>query len=152
MPTERAPYKRFFIDPLLGIVAALAFGFIRILPPRLTSALGGWLARTIGPHLKITERALSNLQRAFPEKTDADITVLDPAERRTITAARLHEADYSPWEGYEAEAWPTLTVLRGKIMMQDGEFLGDRNDGQMLKRKVAEDVRSRPFCVPANDL
>ena len=76
--------------------------------------------------------------------SDADITVLDPAQRRTITAARLHEADYTPWEGYEAEAWPTLTVLRGKIMMRDGEFLGDIKDGKLLKRKVAEDVRSRP--------
>ncbi len=86
----------------------------------------------------------------YPQKgvlaagSDADITVLDPAERRTITATRLHEADYTPWEGFEAQAWPTLTVLRGKIMMQDGEFLGDVQDGKLLKRKVAEDVRNRP--------
>ena len=96
MPTERAPYKRFFIDPLLGIVAALAFGFIRILPPRLTSALGGWLARTIGPQLKITERALSNLQRAFPEKTNADITVIigDMWENLGRTAAEYANVSF----------------------------------------------------------
>ncbi|MBT5195038.1 MAG: hypothetical protein HOM07_22025, partial [Rhodospirillaceae bacterium] len=58
--------------------------------------------------------------------------------------ARLHEADYSPWEGYEAEVWPTLTVLRGKVMMRDGEFLGDRTDGKLLKRKVDEAIRNRP--------
>ena len=76
--------------------------------------------------------------------SDADITVLDPAEKRTVTAARLHETDYSPWEGYEAEVWPSLTVLRGKVMMEDGEFSGDIKDGQLLKRKVAEEVRQRP--------
>ncbi len=45
----------------------------------------------------------------YPQKgalaagSDADITVLDPAEQRTVTAARLHETDYTPWESYEAE-------------------------------------------------
>ena len=74
----------------------------------------------------------------------ADITILDPGESRTITAARLHETDYTPWEGYEAAAWPTLTVLRGKIMMEDGEFKGDLEDGKFVKRKISEDVRQRP--------
>ena len=88
--------------------------------------------------------------RLYPRKgalaagSDADICVLDPAERRTITAARLHETDYSPWEGYEAEAWPSLTVLRGKVMMEDGAFFGDMADGKLLKRKIAEDIRTRP--------
>lgn len=86
----------------------------------------------------------------YPQKgaitagSDADITVLDPAESRTVTAARLHEADYTPWEGYEAAAWPTLTVLRGKVMMEDGEFKGDVKDGKILKRKIAEAIRNRP--------
>ena len=92
----------------------------------------------------------AKLMGMYPKKgalapgSDADIAVLDPAARRTVTAARLHETDYTPWEGYEAEAWPVLTVLRGKVMMQDGEFLGDPGDGRLLKRKVAEEVLSRP--------
>jgi dihydropyrimidinase len=81
---------------------------------------------------------------ALAAGSDADITVLDPAEKRTVTAARLHETDYTPWEGYEAEAWPSLTVLRGKVMMQDGEFLGDVKDGKFLKRKIDEAIRNRP--------
>ena len=81
---------------------------------------------------------------ALAAGSDADITVLDPAEKRTVTAARLHEADYTPWEGYEAAAWPSLTILRGKVMMEDGEFLGDVKDGKLLKRKVAEEIRNRP--------
>ena len=86
----------------------------------------------------------------YPQKgalaagSDADIVVLDPGQSRTITAARLHESDYTPWEGYESEVWPSLTVLRGKVMMQDGEFFGDRTDGKFLKRKVAEAIRNRP--------
>ena len=92
----------------------------------------------------------AKLMGLYPRKgalaagSDADIVVLDPAARRTVTAAHLHETDYTPWEGYEAEAWPTLTVLRGKVMMQDGEFFGDTTDGEHLKRKVAEEIRTRP--------
>ena len=102
---------------------------------------------------KFTDLVSSNAAKImgmYPRKgalaagSDADITVLDPAERRTVTAARLHETDYTPWEGYEAEAWPTLTILRGKIMMEDGVFLGDVKDGKLLKREVAEEIRSRP--------
>ncbi|MCG8545469.1 MAG: amidohydrolase family protein [Alphaproteobacteria bacterium] len=81
---------------------------------------------------------------AIAAGSDADITVLDPAESRTVTAARLHETDYTPWEGYEAAAWPTLTVLRGKVMMENGEFKGDIKDGKILKRKIDEAIRSRP--------
>ena len=76
--------------------------------------------------------------------SDADITILDTEENRIITASRLHEADYTPWEGYEAAAWPTLTILRGKIMMENGNFFGDTKDGTLLKRKISEDVLSRP--------
>ncbi|MDP6343648.1 MAG: amidohydrolase family protein [Alphaproteobacteria bacterium] len=102
---------------------------------------------------KFTDLVSTNaakLMGMYPKKgvlaagSDADITVLDPAEGRTVTAARLHETDYTPWEGYEAEVWPSLVVLRGKVMMQDGEFLGDVKDGQHLKRKVAEAIRQRP--------
>ncbi len=81
---------------------------------------------------------------ALAAGSDADITVLDTNESRTVTAARLHETDYTPWEGYEAGAWPTLTVLRGKVMMEDGDFKGDVKDGEFLKRKVAEEIRQRP--------
>ena len=81
---------------------------------------------------------------ALAAGSDADITVLDPSEKRIVTAARLHETDYTPWEGYEAGVWPTVTVLRGKVMMRDGEFLGDRKDGKFIKRKVDEAIRSRP--------
>ena len=46
--------------------------------------------------------------------------------------------------GYEADVWPVLTVLRGKVMMENGKFFGDVKDGKLLKRKVAEGIRSRP--------
>jgi dihydropyrimidinase len=75
--------------------------------------------------------------------SDADIVVLDTSKRRTVRAQDLHEADYSPWEGKEVSAWPSVTVLRGKVMVADGKFHGDLRDGQYLKRKIPEEIRAR---------
>lgn len=73
--------------------------------------------------------------------SDADITVLDPSRRTTITKEMLHESDYSPWEGHEVHVWPALTVLRGKVVVEDGKFLGDLKDGQYLLRRISDEIR-----------
>ena len=38
----------------------------------------------------------------------------------TCTTSR----DYSPWEGWEVRGWPVTTVLRGSVVVEDGELLG----------------------------
>jgi len=35
-----------------------------------------------------------------------------------------------------------LTVLRGKVVVDDGKFTGDLKDGQYLLRKISEEIRS----------
>ena len=76
---------------------------------------------------------------------DADICVLDPTRRRTITAADLHETDYTPWEGWEAHAWPSMTLLRGKIVMQEGQLTGDLADGQWIERRIDPAIIAAPM-------
>jgi dihydropyrimidinase len=76
--------------------------------------------------------------------SDADIVVLDTRRRHVVRAADMHEADYSPWEGRDLAAWPSMTMLRGKIVVDSATFAGALTDGQFLPRKVPADVRSRP--------
>ncbi|MBN8925876.1 MAG: hypothetical protein BGO51_09080 [Rhodospirillales bacterium 69-11] len=82
---------------------------------------------------------------ALAAGSDADIVVLDPADKRVIKAAELHEADYSPWEGRKMEAWPCLTVLRGKIVVENGTYKGSKSDGKWQHRKVASEIVSAPL-------
>ena len=56
----------------------------------------------------------------------------------------LHETDYTPWEGHEVSAWPSMTILRGKIVVEGENFSGDLRDGQFLPRKIPDAIRSRP--------
>jgi dihydropyrimidinase len=73
---------------------------------------------------------------------DADIVVLDPAKRTILRNDMLHEQDYSPWEGHEVHSWPSLTVLRGKIAMEEGVLHASLQDGRYLYRNIAEDIRN----------
>src|SRR6185437_15117903 len=61
-----------------GAGLVLTYGFFRVLPVDWASAIGGFLARLIGPRLGITKRAEENLKRALPHLT--------PAERRQVIA------------------------------------------------------------------
>jgi dihydropyrimidinase len=79
---------------------------------------------------------------ALAAGADADIVVLDPALRTTITKEMLHESDYTPWEGHEVHAWPSLTVLRGKVVVENGQLLGDLADGRYLFRRISDEIRS----------
>ena len=81
---------------------------------------------------------------ALAPGSDADICVLDPEVRGAVRAEDLHEADYTPWEGHAITGWPAMTVLRGKVVVEDGRFLGDPADGKYLKRAVPEAVRTGP--------
>jgi dihydropyrimidinase len=74
--------------------------------------------------------------------SDADIAILDPTRRGKVRAADLHESDYTPWEGHDIFAWPVVTILRGKVMTENGQFFGSPNDGRYLKRKIASTILS----------
>jgi len=72
--TARAKVVRTpFVHRLQGWGAALSFGAFGLLPLDWASALGGALARRIGPSLGISERARRNLRRAFPGLPEIEI-------------------------------------------------------------------------------
>ncbi len=48
--------------------------------------------------------------------------------------------DYSIWDGFQCEGYPVMTMLRGKVIVRDGQLLGSSADGRWLSRKVAPRV------------
>jgi dihydropyrimidinase len=81
---------------------------------------------------------------AIAAGSDADIVLLDPTKRGTIRQEDLHESDYSPWEGHAINAWPVVTILRGKVMVEGGKYLGKFGDGRHLKRKISSEMIAGP--------
>src|SRR5580658_5165130 len=73
---------------------------------------------------------------------DADLVVYDPAWRGTISAKTHHvNNDYSGFEGVEIEGRPAFVTVRGTIHVRDGEFVGKRGIGRLLRRKGGSDAR-----------
>jgi dihydropyrimidinase len=67
--------------------------------------------------------------------SDADIVVFDPEKRTTISASTHHsKCDYSLFEGTEVTGVPEVVLLRGKVIVDNGEFAGRPGDGQFVRR------------------
>jgi len=92
----------------------------------------------------LVESLCSNPAKIFglyPQKgaiqigSDADLIIIDPGRETRISARNLHmKSDYSPYEGAVLRGFPEITMLRGKVIQRDGEFLGKKGDGRFLKR------------------
>ena len=52
------------------------FVVARAIPVDWASNAGGWIARTVGPHLPVSNTGRRNLRRAFPEKSEVEIEAL----------------------------------------------------------------------------
>lgn len=66
---------------------------------------------------------------------DADLTIWNPEARRRIRHADMHDGcDYSPYEGMEITGWPVTVILRGVVMVDQGEFTGAVGNGQYILR------------------
>ena len=67
---------RHLIYPLEAAGTFVVYWAFALLPLDLASATGGFLARTIGPKLSLSQRAVRNLSRVYPEKTAAEIAAI----------------------------------------------------------------------------
>ena len=64
----------------------------------------------------------------YPQKgsldvgTDADIVIVDLEKEQTVTVDKLKSAiDWSIYDGWTLKGWPTHTILRGEVIVEDGE-------------------------------
>ena len=68
--------------------------------------------------------------------SDADLVIYDPAYRGTISAKTQHmNCDYSGFEGFEIDGRPSVVIVRGKVQVRDGKFVGQYGRGEFLRRK-----------------
>jgi dihydroorotase len=74
---------------------------------------------------------------------DGDLTILDLNKTGTIDAARMHgKNNHNPFEGHHTRGEAVATIVRGQIVMRDGELVGQPR-GRMARSLPSERV---PFC------
>ena len=79
----------------------------------------------------------------FPRKgtiavgSDGDIVVFDPDKEYVISAKTHHmNVDYSLYEGKKVKGVPQFVVSNGRVIVEDGKYIGSPGDGSFLKRSA----------------
>jgi dihydropyrimidinase len=68
---------------------------------------------------------------------DADLMIIDPQAKSTLSVETLHQkVDYTPFAGMEITGWPSTVMLRGRILVQDGELVVSKGFGSFVQRKL----------------
>lgn len=88
--------------------------------------------------VQLTSTNVAKLYGLYPKKgtiaigSDADIVIWDNKEH-IITNSKLHHAvDYTPYEGMKLQAWPAVTLSRGRVVW-DGAFHTNESWGQFIQ-------------------
>jgi dihydropyrimidinase len=67
--------------------------------------------------------------------SDADIVIFDPEKRHLITAANQHsKVDYNLYEGTEVTGSPETVLLRGNVLVANGELIAEPGVGEFVER------------------
>ena len=81
--------------------------------------------------------------------SDADIVVFDPEKRVTISAATHHsKIDYNLYEGTEVVGSPEIVLLRGNVLVENGELVAAPGIGRFVAR-ARSSARSWPPGAPS---
>lgn len=115
------------VETLLAVAWATGVAPGRITAERLVDLLATTPARLFGMPAK----------GAVEPGRDADLVLFDPGARRTIRQADLHHtSDFTPYEGMEVEGTVRQVLSRGRVVVRDGAWLGERGQGRYLARRL----------------
>jgi dihydroorotase-like cyclic amidohydrolase len=117
------------------------FGGISLMFPVLINE--GYHRRGL-PLSRVAELSACNpakWHRLFPKKgtiavgADADLAIIDINEEKEVSATVLHSAqDYTPFEGLKLKGWPETTIVRGRVIFENGQVVGKPGWGRYQHR------------------
>lgn len=96
---------------------------------------------------RVAEVSSTNTAKAFglyPKKgaiavgSDADLVIVDMNKKVKVGPEILRgTADFTLYDGATFTGWPTMTILRGNVTMENGEIVGKAGTGQYVPRGPA---------------
>ncbi len=97
---------------------------------------------TLERWVEITATTPARMFGLYPRKgiiapgSDADVVIYDPAGRTEIGIDKKHHMnmDHAAWEGFDIDGHVDTVLSRGKIVIDNDEYLGSKGHGQYLKR------------------
>ncbi|MBU3713352.1 MAG: dihydropyrimidinase [Ferruginibacter sp.] len=101
---------------------------------------------SLNKYVEVSSANAAKIFGMFPKKgtiavgSDADIVIIDPNEKHTISAATHHmNVDYSAYEGWELTGKVKTVLLRGKVAIDNNNCHVEKGYGKFIKRnKVSQ--------------
>jgi dihydropyrimidinase len=71
---------------------------------------------------------------------DGDIVIYDPQGHTSIGLGKTHHMnmDYSAWEGFEINGHVDTVLSRGRVIVDDNQYVGSKGDGKFIKRGLSQ--------------
>jgi dihydropyrimidinase len=71
---------------------------------------------------------------------DGDVVIYDPNGHTSIGVGKSHHMnmDYSAWEGFEIDGHVDTVLSRGKVIIDNNQYLGVKGDGKYFKRGLSQ--------------
>ena len=93
---------------------------------------------------EVTSYNTSRIFGIYPKKgtiqpgSDADLTIVDLDLEKTVTPDLLQSySDYTIYDGWKLRGWPIKTIVRGNIVMEDGQVANEAlGHGEFIPRPV----------------
>ncbi|MEO8431867.1 MAG: dihydropyrimidinase [Acidobacteriota bacterium] len=96
---------------------------------------------SVNRFVELTSTSPAKIFGLFPKKgtiapgSDADVVIFDPEKKVTLSAKSLHmKVDYNPYEGREVTGAAETVLSRGRVVVENGRFVGRPGAGAFLKR------------------
>jgi len=91
---------------------------------------------------EVTSYNTARIFGIYPKKgtiepgSDADLTIVDLDLEKTVTPDLLQSySDYTIYDGWKLRGWPVMTIVRGKIIMEDGQVANEAlGHGEFIPR------------------
>lgn len=70
--------------------------------------------------------------------SDADLVIVDLYKKAKVNGKDLYTqaGDFSCYDGWELKGWPILTMIRGKVVMEEGKVVGRPGFGKFIPTKL----------------
>ena len=98
---------------------------------------------TLGRFVDIWATGPACAQGLYPTKgviavgSDADLVLFDPRSTGDLRATSLHmNSDCLPYEGWKVHGLPLTTILRGQVIVEEGQVAQRAPIGRLMPRKL----------------
>lgn len=99
---------------------------------------------------ELTSTNIAKIYGCYPQKgiiapgADADVVIVDMNKEVTLSKDVLHNnISYCLHDGMEIKGYPILTMARGEVIVEDGEFKGEKGAGRFIKRSINPEYLKR---------